>query len=519
MEYNSENRQKRTENRAQSLRSGNASSSQDARVADGRPASRPRPAASDRSGEVRRRNAAPSGRRPSSPQRRPQGSGSARPLESSGRASVDEQRVRAVNTARSSQRPPVRNAKRPKKSKGFKRFIIIYGAILLLILIVGLLIFNSFIANYEKNQPSNIAKTVVEELSGDRASDFLDKNRDSISSIENTDDIINKYLASISGKELSYIENSDSRAEAPSFDIRADGATVGKILLVPDGEGAFNLKKWKLGSVNIGEYIPDTYSYTILAPSGSSVFINDNELPESAITLKDETPEILANAVQFIKSAPKYDQYTAAGLLNVPTVTAKDSSGSDIGVATAKEYFVAGGKPDDAFISDQKEFIEDALHDWAYHFIHYQADQTRLSYFIQSGCDLYSYIFGSDTMDPIVTTFYDWEYISNVEFTEFEVDNFIVYTDDCYSVDVKYKLKVDFNNDKLSDEGQMLDATWVVVNNNGFWGICDVIYHQGSEGGLGVPDSGATSTEQPTEAADNNEDATEAEETYEDATA
>ena len=363
-----------------------------------------------------------------------------------------------------------------KKRSGFKKFLLIYSAILVIILIVGLIVFSSFIGTYEKNQPVNIAMYVSEELSGDNAKAYLENNKDLIKTMEDADVLIDKCVSNLQGKTLSFIQSETYTDEKPEYNITADGSMVARVGLEDDGRGAFGLKQWKLSSLDIASYIPDTYSYTILCPPEDTVYVNGTELSEDFITAKNEVPAILENVTDLLSTVPKYDSYTVSGFLEIPTVTAKDASGSDVGVAASTDSFVVGGKASQEFINEQKDFVENALTAWAYHFINYGT--MSLASYVTSDTDLYAYIFGSDTMDPILTSLYDWEYISNVTMTEFSADNYIKYTDDCYSVDVKYHLSVDFNNGNPTDDDQQLDATWVIVKYNNFWGIADIQYHQ-----------------------------------------
>lgn len=376
--------------------------------------------------------------------------------------------------------------------EGFKRFAVFYAAILVLVLVVGLIIFSSFIGTYEKNQPVNIAAAAVSDLSGDNAEKFLKSNVSDSMMFEDQDSIISYTLEQISGKKLSYVENSDSRSDAPSFNIKADDSVVAKLTLTSAGKGAFGLNSWKISNLDIASYLPNTHSYSVLVPEGYTVTINDVELSDSLITEKDTVPSQLSGVTQFAKDLPKFNTYKISGLLNVPEVKAKDASGNDVSVVTAAETIVVSGKPSDDFIKEQDDFVKNALQTWGYYFINYNS--PNLSHYVQTGSDLYSYIFGSDTMDPIPTYFYDWEYISSVDFTTFEYGNFIQYSDDCYSVDVKYQLTVTFNNGNDPDDAQALDATWIIVKYNGVWAIADLQYHNGSDSSSSTSVSSSTTS-------------------------
>ena len=376
---------------------------------------------------------------------------------------------------------------------GFKRFVTFYAAVLVLILVVGLIIFSSFIGTYEKNQPVNIASTVVENLSGDNAEKYLKENMSDSLAFEDQDTIIQYALQNMSGKTLSFVETTDSGSSIPSYEIKADSTdVVAKVTLESAGKGAFGLSKWKIKTINVADYIPNSYSYDILVPEGYTVTINNVELDDSLITKENSVPDILANVTTYASNLPKFNTYTVSGLLDVPDVVAKDASGNEVGTVTASEMIVVGGKPSDDFVKEQDDFVKNALETWGYYFINYNS--PNLSHYVQTGSDLYSYIFGSDTMDPIPVYFYDWEYISDVSFSTFEYGNFVKYSDDCYTVDVKYQLTVTFNNGNDPDDDQELDATWVICKYNGTWAIADLQYHNGSSSSTSVSNSTGSTT-------------------------
>ena len=98
-------------------------------------------------------------------------------------------------------------------------------------------------------------------------------------------------------------------------------------------------------------------------------------------------------------------------------------------------------------------------------------------------------IFGKEgVMDPINPWLYNWDYIDTWEFKEFFVDNYAVYSDDCFTVDVNFDLYITFDENK-GDYGRMeglehdekeLDATFVWVKEkggDGSWLISDIVIH------------------------------------------
>ena len=400
------------------------------------------------------------------------------PRQASGRAASSRQSVRTAvdgggrgGYTRTSSQASARGDKR--KKGGFKKFILIYSAALAVILIVGLLIFNSFIKKYEDNQPSNVVSGIVKQLNSNPTS-FLKSNSDYIKCLENVDTIINESAAQMDGKQLSYIENSDYRAESPSYNITADGTIVAKVTLGKDTKGAFGLHSWKLTGLDVASYVPNTLSYTILVPEGATISINGTELTDAYKTKDAAIPETLQTASKYV-SVPSFETYKVSGFANQPQVVAKAADGSDLGVSVTSDTIVCQSATSQEFIDSVDGLVNNAISAWGRHFINMGGN---LRAYILEDCDYYGYIFGSDTMDPIYTAFYEFESIADYDFTEKSASNYIRYSSDCFTVDVKYQMRVDFTTDRMSDTNQKLDATWVFITQNGGqdWYIVDCIY-------------------------------------------
>ncbi len=400
------------------------------------------------------------------------------PRQASGRGTSSRQSVRTAvdgggrgGYTRSSSMGSGRGDK--KKKSGFGKFILIYSAVLAVILIVGLLIFNSFIKKYEDNQPSNVAANIVKQLNSNPAS-YLKSNSDQIKCLENVDTIIDESVAQMEGKQLSYIENSDYRAEAPSYNITADGQIVAKITLGKDSKGAFGLHSWKLTGLDVASYVPNTLSYTILVPEGATISINGTELTDAYKTKDAAIPETLQTASKYV-SVPSFETYKVSGFANQPQVVAKAADGSDLGVSITSDTIVCQAATSQEFIDSVDGLVNNAISAWGRHFINMGGN---LRAYILEDCDYYGYIFGSETMDPIYTAFYEFESIADYDFTEKSASNYIRYSADCFTVDVKYQMRVDFTTDRMSDTNQKLDATWVFITQNGGqdWYIVDCLY-------------------------------------------
>ena len=316
--------------------------------------------------------------------------------------------------------------------------------------------------------------SITKELSGGKAKSFLKANSDQINCLENVDNIIDKCAENLDGKQISYIENSDYRADAPSYNLTADNQVVAKVTLEKSEKGAFGLYSWKIASLDVTSYLADTLTYKIMAPEGSDITVNGTELTDKYMTAKAGIPANLETASKYV-DVPSFETYTVSGFTSVPTVTATSADGATLDVSQTSDTFLCGSATSQSFIDSVSPLVEKAIDAWGRHFINYGGN---LSAYIMEGSDWYGYIFGSDTMDPIYTSFYEFESIADAYFTEQSATNYIQYTPDCFTVDVKYQMQIDFTTDAMSDNNQKLDATWVFVTQNGGedWYIVDCIY-------------------------------------------
>ena len=419
---------------------------------------------------------------------RPSSSQARRPVSSQNAARTSSarsgNRLASAQTRRPSAGNPQQQMRRPnssskknsikRKKRKFRKLYMMYIALLIVVLIVGSILFSSYLGSYENAQPAHVASSIVDSYGSQQGIiDFITQNADKTSVMGDINEIAQSYATSIAGKKISFIENSDYRESAPSYDITADGETVAKVTLGSVGKGSFGSTKWGVSSLEIANYLPGSMSVVIEVPSGASVSVNGTVLDSSYIS-SSSVPEVLANSVQFISDPPLADYYTIGGLLSDPEISVTDASGKALTITETTDGYSAFAA-DQEFIDSVEDRVYQAIENYATYFISMSYD---LKYYIEYGSDLYSYIFGSDTMDPILTSLYNYEEIDHYDFAEESATNYMKYADDCFTVDIKYALDMYFTDPSMSDDNQKMDATFVfVIETDGSWCISDIINH------------------------------------------
>lgn len=364
-----------------------------------------------------------------------------------------------------------------KRKRKFRKYLLIYVAVLVVLLIIGCVIFSSYLASYEKSQPYHVAEKVVEAYqSQDGIVSFLNDNASKTGASDSIASVADSYATNIAGKKISYQENSDFRPDTPSYDIMADGSVVAKVTFAESsGSDSFAKSKWAIQNLNVLDYLPNAMTITVDAPEGALVTVNGKILDESYI-VSSGVPAILENSLKFLQETPQFNTYQIAGLLSEPLVTVTDASGTVLQLTHTDNSYVASPAADQAFIDSVEDRVYDAIDNYATYFIHMSYD---LANYIVYDSDLYSYIFGSDEMDPIATALYMFEDIESYEFTERSASNYVKYADDCFTVDIKYALDMRFTDPTYEDNNQNMDATWVFVIEplDGSWCISEIINH------------------------------------------
>ena len=433
-----------------------------------RTARRPSSASSHSSAQ---RTARPSSQRSSQPRTSAQRNSASRPAsgDGGGRTSVRSQSARP--TARPAGTRGSAPVRRRKKNK-FKKGLLAYVALLVLILIVGSIMFSTYLGAYENSRPYKEAESLTKTFtSSDSLTKLLQENTDKTDVIGDVSAAISSCVTNASGKQISYVQNSDFRTDAPCYNITADGKVIAKVTLEKGSDKGWGFSGWQVSRIAISEYLPDTTTYKIMVPQGGTVYLNGEQLDSSYIA-ETGAPKALKNIKQFLTTVPEYDTYSVS-LVSEPTVTAKDASGTDL-TMTQSDTTYAASSIDQTFIDSVSANVEATVEKFATYFIHMS---YNLSAYLLPGTNYYIALFGDEDSYGIDTSLYNYEYISNYEFTTKEIKNYVKYSDECFSVDVKYHMQVDFSDEEFKDEDQDLDATWVFVYSNNDWYLADSQSH------------------------------------------
>lgn len=341
--------------------------------------------------------------------------------------------------------------KNKKKMSLYKKSLLIYVAVILVLLIVFALYVIVALKNYEKYEVGNFLKNSVADLSNKDLIDIVDQEKlevnkyDKVTSKKDAIKAIDKALEN--KDKITYELNSESKdPKKPLYDVYYDKKPILTIKLNNKGDVTkikiLNYTKWEV--VDIKSYIEKgLYNVKAELPDNYKLFINGKEVTE-----KIDTESNITTLLSMYSDAKKTVGYEINGLIEKPKIEVKDASGKSVkttktdGVLTVENpYF----KTDDNDVAQQKlvapinilEIAENYSLFLTADLPGYYYGFNTLSQYLIEGTEMYKIAY--DWAHGIDITFTSRHRLKNPAFTDEKLSNFVIYSNNAFSVDVSLK--------------------------------------------------------------------------------
>ena len=213
------------------------------------------------------------------------------------------------------------------KKISFKKGLLIYAGVLVLVIIGLLLGLRGILVKYEKAQAYNLVGDFAKKLEnglvfneiGEEASQYIDYSR--FSRFEDKDTVTKNYINAFAGKKLEYTISSKSfDANNPVYIIHCGDQIAGELSLKLVSE-EIKLDMLSIPTWAIDKFTPELSAigktYAVTAPDSYVITVNGRELT------KDDIP---ANT----KQQDNINLYMIKGLLNEPAISVKNAEGEDV---------------------------------------------------------------------------------------------------------------------------------------------------------------------------------------------
>ena len=244
-----------------------------------------------------------------------------------------------------------------KRLSGFKKFLVIYASVLVVIIAVALVLLYGLLKDYAAGRPANTMDKLVSHIEAGNVGKWI-KDAGILGEFE-TEDIVSDYFKdTFADKEVSYKKKAGEYTENnPVYILYADDKKIANVTLTEKKKNAHKFTEWKLASIdfNVDSKTKNTeHSVKITAPKNSEVTINGVKVSSDYIT--GEADVSLCKHVGDYVTTPVDDVYNINGMFAKPEVKVT-YNGKELDTEYVKNGYEAYYPSDDELLAREKSHI------------------------------------------------------------------------------------------------------------------------------------------------------------------
>ncbi len=227
---------------------------------------------------------------------------------------------------------PKRDTNRPKRR--WRRFLLIYAAVWLVLAGAGCAVFYKYLSVYEQARPEHVMDSLMETTTRDTWLGYVKTSiEESAGTFDDAAALYTEYEnALLSGKEFSYRRASETAADAPEFIVRCGGVDVCAVRLtaLPGSDLGFGKHLWQVGGITPCEALCNLRSTAveITALAGEPVYINGIALTDAQIAERDVPIDGISEIETRFTDVPRLTRYRVEKMYGAITVT--NAAGDEI---------------------------------------------------------------------------------------------------------------------------------------------------------------------------------------------
>ncbi|MBP5529167.1 MAG: hypothetical protein J6X80_03865 [Lachnospiraceae bacterium] len=368
---------------------------------------------------------------------------------------------------------PAKAAVKEKTKKSKRRFIVflsIWAVVLLTVIGVLLYRFYFFLGDYEKVYQASLPYHVMDDFF--EMFDPLDfdsiyasvSDKPTVNEFETGENVENYYSKLLEGKEIAYVEASESTDKNPVYHITADNYIVGQVNLVQtDEKRKYDLPVYKVESFDM--YSDAEFSVNIQAYTDCEVYVNDIKVSPEYVTRLDLNKE---KHFEGFTELPLKKYYQIEGFFEKPSVKVINGFGEEIipAINNNTGVYETPIKAPKAVEDEMKEFATEAVHTYA---------QVVCREINDSALDK---IFTKNNMivSEIKSNSGNLKYFPNhtTESTEDKIVEFIPYSNDAFYCEIEHTQHMLIYGVRPRDV--VTDARFYYTKENGEWKVCAMVF-------------------------------------------
>ncbi len=220
---------------------------------------------------------------------------------------------------------------REKRRSPWRRFLLVYTVLFLLLGAAGCYVLYRYAAAYESSRPERVMDELMAATDEDAWYDYARDGADlSVSEFEDGEALFDAFFdTAVRGHSLSYRKApGEYSAERPAYTVRGGGKDLCTVYLAPIGEGkaGFGRELWQVGEVRSCFSLSRLESIAVVidAPPGETVYLNGVALAERFLTGERVEPPELTELERRSDAPPLYDRWRVDALYGAITVTDRD---------------------------------------------------------------------------------------------------------------------------------------------------------------------------------------------------
>ena len=335
-------------------------------------------------------------------------------------------------------------SKRRKKMSGYKKSLLVFFLILLILSEITLIYLSSTLKMYEKGNIEGYMTYLIKDMK--KASKtgnikkYLSFNNTS-SPYEKSSSFEKGYKELFENSKLSYKKNTN---EENTYDIYADDILIASVTLTSKKERRLGILSFEDYSIKKVETYSKTgiYNVDIYVNDNYDLYINGVKASDEDLLSKEEIKEY--SEVYDKVNLPYEKHYKISGLTYKPKITVKDGDNevevkNDKNTYYASSYYKASSKEDALSKLSNKDFDEITFaKNWSL-FLTADLGGERYGLYkltpnLVEGTALYKRAYNWATNVDI--TFTSIHTLDSDTFTNVKVDNYVVYNENAFSVDI-----------------------------------------------------------------------------------
>lgn len=356
------------------------------------------------------------------------------------------------------------NRKRNKTSLFIKIYLgVTIAALAVIVVIWGVLW--SFLKAYEASQPQYKIEQIVDALNNGQADEYTDYIHYQVNRLED-DNTYKKYITDKLGSgNIEYTRKSGEYSkDTPVYQLKDGNNPVGVVYLKKsDTKAKFNTPIWEIDRID--NVIGQTKDYTVTVPKGTVISVNGIDLDETYIIEDNAECKNLGNVTKYI-TAPKMTVYQLTGLAAQPDIKAIGPVyNSELSVESEDNgQIVYGFESTDSLKTEQQDRIITITKTYG-NYVTNDVGYSALSPYILPGSYATSYL-----KNIAKTNIWTASHSAN-DFDDLTVYNYQIYTDTCFSCEVKFNLVI---HTWSQDFTYPTHIKYVFIKSGNAWYVADI---------------------------------------------